>query len=261
MKKLIVVSLMAFSLTSLTVARAAVYLPTANDPYYQIEKVKVTELTDEEALQYAHESSAEEKDFSNLNFKDIAKSTAATTRPAPAANNTEKTNGIIMIIDRLIAIGEKILPAIKNGRPVVTNNPMAAVSVLPRTNDKDFALHGMGGWTVPVSRHYKLVYTNYLGVDVVSFVYSITYQYNGSLNGKGKYLTGIRVSARDIAVAFGFDLNASSRLLSISNIGTQQDVIAGATVEITYTVSSILKTITNSDSFFVGGNGRLIKLD
>lgn len=260
MKKLFVVSLMAFALTSLTVARAANYLPSSNDPYYQIEKVKVSELSDEEALQYAHED-AQENDFSRLNFKDIAKATAATNRPAPTANNAEKTNGIIMIIDKLIAIGEKILPAIKNGRPVVTNNPMAAVSVLPRTNDKEFALHGMGGWTVPASKHYKLVYTNYLGLDVVSFVYSITYQYNGNLNGKGKYLTGIRVSARDITVAFGFDLNASSRLLSISNIGTQQDVIAGATVEISYTVSSILKSITNNDSFFVAGNGRLIKLD
>lgn len=261
MKKLLVVSLMALTLTSTTVAQAAIYLPSSNDPYYQIEKVKVTELSDEEALEYALD---EQSDYSKTNFKDIAKATAATTtpnRPAPTASNTEKAGGIIMIIDKLIAIGEKILPAIKSGKPVVTNNPMAAVSVLPRTNDKEFALHGMGGWTVPVSKHYKLVYTNYLGVDVVSFVYSISFQYNGNLNGKGKYLTGIRVSARDISVAFGFDLNASSRLLSISNIGTVQDVIAGATVEISYTVGNILRTITNNDSFFIAGNGRLIKLD
>lgn len=234
-------------------------LAATNDPYYDVESIKVIELSNEEALEFNNDAP---KPY-NLNAKiiELKKFSSATARPRPQNAPGEKTNGIIMVIDKLIAIGEKLMPAIKAGKPVVNNNPMAAVSVLPRTNETDYAVHGMGGWTVPVSKHYRIVFSNALGMDVISFVYSISYQYNGSLNGKGKYLTGIRASARNIDVAFGFDLNASSKLLAISNIGTQQDVIAGATLEISYTVGNILRTITNNDSFFIAGNGKLWKLD
>lgn len=236
-------------------------LATTNDPYYEVESVKVTELTAEEALEFNNDQPKPYNLAAKIN--EIKKLTAATTRPNPveAASPGAKANGIIMIIDKLIAIGERLMPAIKAGKPVVNNNPMAAVSVLPRTNEKDFVVHGMGGWSIPVSKHYKIVFSNMLGMDVISFVYSITYQYNGSLNGKGKYLTGIRASARNIDVAFGFDLNASSRLLAISNIGTSQDVIAGATLEISYTVGNMLRTITRNDGFFIAGNGKLWKMD
>ena len=119
----------------------------------------------------------------------------------------------------------------------------------------------MGGWSIPVSKHYKISYTNGLGMEVVSFVYSISYQYNGSADGKGKYLAGIRASARNITISWGFDLDASSQLLQISNAGTQQNVVAAATIEMTYTVKNWTKNITTSESFFVTGEGKLYKLD
>jgi hypothetical protein len=173
----------------------------------------------------------------------------------------EALSGVLMVVDKLVAIGEKIMPTIEKGRPAVTNKPMAAISVLPRIDAKDPVVHEMGNWSIPVTKHYKITYSNGFGSTVVSFVYSITFQYNGTYGGKGKYLAGVRMSARDIQVDWGFDLDATSELIQISNVGTTENVIAGATVEISYTVKNVLRVLTTTESFHVTGDGRIYKLD
>ena len=258
------------------------------DPYYQIKSVKVRELTDEESMEFINEDRAVETS-SPLVVKNFAPGNNLPT-PSPIApgdgglsvgqgpgSNPAQlpgpitgsegpqaggaVNSVIMVIDQLIAIGQKIIPMIKDGKSIVTNNPMTAVSILPRTDLKDFVVHDMGNWTIPVNKRYKIAFTNGFNVEVVSFVYSVTYQYNGTFNGKGKYLAGIRASARNIDIMWGFDLDASSQLIQISNVGTVDNVIAGATLEMTYTVKNVFRNITTSESFHVTGDGRLYKLD
>lgn len=174
---------------------------------------------------------------------------------------TSVLDGIIMVAEKIVAIGDKIMPTIEKGRPAVTNKPMQAISVLPRIDAKDPVVHEMGNWSIPVTKHYKITYSNGMGSNVVSFVYSVTFQHSGSYGGKGKYLAGVRVSARDIRVDWGFDLDASSELIQISNVGTSENVVAGATIEITYTVKNVLRQLTTTVGFHVTGDGRIYKLD
>jgi len=174
---------------------------------------------------------------------------------------TSVLDGIIMVAEKIVAIGDKIMPTIEKGRPAVTNKPMQAISVLPRIDAKDPVVHEMGNWSIPVTKHYKITYSNGMGSSVVSFVYSVTFQYGGTYGGKGKYLAGVRVSARDIRVDWGFDLDANSELIQISNVGTSENVVAGATIEITYTVKNVLRQLTTTVGFHVTGDGRIYKLD
>lgn len=248
------------------------------DPYYQIKSKQIRELTDEEALEFAHETPGltnkavtppitptnpnipqrpGSSDGSNRSGSTLVAAGGGGATPAP----TGTLDGVIMIIDKLIAIGQKVIPTIEKGRPAVTNNSMAAISVLPRLDTKDPVVHDMGDWSLPMSKHYKITYSNGFGAEVVSFVYSITYQYGGTYGGQGKYLTGIRASARNITVSWGFDLDASSQLIQISNVGTAQNIIAGATIEMSYTVKNFARQITTNESFFVAGDGRLYKMD
>lgn len=245
------------------------------DPYYQIKSKQIRELTEEEALEFAHETPT-------ITNKAVTPPTNPNIPPRPGSSDgtnkggstlvaaggggatptpTGTLDGVIMIIDKLIAIGQKIIPTIEKGRPVVTNNSMAAISVLPRLDTKDPVVHDMGDWSLPMSKHYKITYSNGFGAEVVSFVYSISYQYGGTYGGQGKYLTGIRASARNITVSWGFDLDASSQLIQISNVGNAQNIIAGATIEMSYTVKNFARQITTNESFFVAGDGRLYKMD
>jgi hypothetical protein len=255
------------------------------DPFYQLKSMKIRELTDEEALKYVNDEQLITKEFvgAGPGIGGIIPGGIPTIPPIPpqAGNNPAGGlstgtgpggntlpsqpngvfSGIIMIIDQLIAIGEKIIPTIDKGRAVVINNPMAAVSVLPRLDTKDPVVHDMGNWSIPVSKHYRISYKNGFGSEVVVFIYSITFQHSGTYNEKGHYLAGIRMAARDISVNWGFDLDASSQLLQISNVGTVDNVIAGATVEITYTVKNWTRTLTTSKSFHVTGEGKIFPLD
>lgn len=288
--KLTLTALVAAQFLSINVARATMAPSSFEDPRLEIKSYQIREISDEEALEFINEdqktvenkiiTSLNNKAFNTLNipnippvpptapptypnFGGIVAPTAPTTNTAeaPAPGSRGFLDGVIMVLDKLVAIGEKIIPTIEKGRAVVTNNPMAAISVLPLSENKDPVVHDMGGWSIPVAKHYNISFKNGMGTEVVSFVYSISYQYGGSQNGKGKYLTGIRASARKISVDWGFDLDATSQLIQISNVGTQANVVAGATLEMTYTVKNWTRLITNSVSFHITGEGRLYKLD
>jgi hypothetical protein len=241
------------------------------DPYFQISSKSVVELTDEEAMEFTNDKPSIVLKVLNipnippkppeLNSGSGFVNRESGESPTPTPSPTGMLDSVIMVVDKLIAIGQKIIPTIEKGKAVVTNSSMGAVSVLPRLETIDPVVHDMGNWSIPVTKHYQISYKNGLGSEVVSFVYSVTYQYGGTYGGKGQYLTGIRASARKINIAWGFDLDASSQLVQISNVGTTEDVIAAATIEIQYTVKNWTRTITNVESFFVAGDNRLYKLD
>lgn len=278
-------SVEAFAGTKLKETLLTTKQEAIQDPYFQIKSKSVVELTDEQAMEFINDKPSigvkvlnipnippkppelNPGNISNPGTAGVVKeagsivSAGAGGASTPSPTPTGMLDSVIMVVDKLIAIGAKIIPTIEKGKAVVTNNSMAAVSVLPRLETIDPVVHDMGNWSIPVTKHYKIAYKNGYGSEVVSFVYSVTYQYGGTYGGKGQYLTGIRASARQINIGWGFDLDASSQLVQISNVGTTEDVVAGATIEMTYTVKNWTRTITNAVSFFVAGDNRLYKLD
>ena len=164
---------------------------------------------------------------------------------------------VILVVDKLIGLGKKIWPIIEAGKPVVNTTFTPAISVLPKSEKvpHDVAFYNMANWQAPRQRSYKVDFKNGWGVNVISFTYNVSYQYGGSYEGAGRYLTGVDVSASNISVSWGFDFNATSSLISIANRGSQEDPIASATVKIQYEASSVLRNIQSAQSFHVTGAG------
>lgn len=178
-------------------------------------------------------------------------------------NKSDKGLGqIIMVVDQLIALGRKIWPIIEAGRPVITSNFGPAVSVLPRTDQSPdmVAMYLMDSWEAPRQRTYLVEYKNGFGSVVISFRYTVSYQYNGQYEGAGRYLTGVDVSASQIRVSWGFQFNATSTLVSISNRGTMEDPLASATIRINYEAKSFMSEIQSSEAFHVTGDGGLVQV-
>lgn len=166
---------------------------------------------------------------------------------------------IVMIVDQLIALGRQIWPIIEAGRPVVNTNFAPAISVLPRTDESpdNVAMYLMDSWAAPRQQSYLVEYKNGFGSAVISFTYTVSYQYNGQYEGKGRYLTGLDVAASQIRVSWGFSFDANSSLVNISNRGTRDEPIASATVRISYKAQSFLSNIQSTESFHVTGDGQL----
>ncbi len=179
------------------------------------------------------------------------------------ANKQDKALGeIIMVVDQLIALGKKIWPIVQAGRPVINTQFSPALSVLPRTNDAPdmVAMYQMSNWQSPTQKSYLIEYKNGFGSTVISFTYSVSFQYGGKYEGKGLYLTGLDVSASNIRVSWGFEFDATSALINISNSGTMEDPIATATVRIDYKSKSFFNAIHASEAFHVRGDGSLTKV-
>ncbi|OUR94073.1 hypothetical protein A9Q84_18340 [Halobacteriovorax marinus] len=164
---------------------------------------------------------------------------------------------VIMMVDKLIALGKKIWAIVEAGKPVVNVNMATPISVLPKEAS---AFYDMDSWSSPLVRTYRVVYKNGFGSSVISFDYTVNFQHSGKHDGKGAYITGLNVQASNTSVSWGFNFDASSQLISIANVGSSADPVAGATLRINYSAKSILRSISTSESFHVDGNGKLTEL-
>ena len=261
------------------------------DPNFQISRPVLEELTEEQGIELLNESTEgelntdlleipsvsskprnltkssilgkmkssyyEDEDEEDSIFANSSRTTAGRfrSRLGPSSN----ASNVIMMIDDLVAIGQKVSTIISRGQPIVTNNPMNAVSVVPVALSKQNVDGTMQNWSLPKTRYYSVAYANGFGITVAKFVCSVSFQHSGTYKGKGKYLNGIRTAAKKIDVMYGYKLDAKSKLLQISNVGNKNGVIAGAQIEMEYTVKNISRIITNVDAFFVTGDGRIIK--
>jgi hypothetical protein len=204
-----------------------------DDPYFQISEISVTDLdaTEGEVGSYQKENVAGQKDLGT----------------------------IIMSLEKLIAFGTKVWEIIKKGKPVVNVNLAKPVSVLPLSEEGRDTIFRMSGWSAPKSRRYRLDYKNGFGMKVISFDYTVHFQYNGAYEGKGKYITGLTISASNISVSWGFEFNASSEMMTISNRGSLDNPTAAATMKIDYRASSVFSNVSSSENFHVTGSGEIIK--
>lgn len=200
-----------------------------DDPYFEIEKITVTEIETEEY-------------FNDEKF-----------------DGNKDLGSIILSIEKLIALGTKIYDIIKKGKPVTNLSFAKPVSVLPQTEDPNTAFTQMAGWSMPTAKTYRVEYKNLFGMSVIAFDYTVYFQHSGTYEDKGSYITGLTVRATNISVSWGFEFNASSALETISNMGTRVDPKAAATMRINYQASSILSDIQSSESFFATGTGEIVK--
>lgn len=179
-------------------------------------------------------------------------------RPTHLTKDNEKSIGqVVMAAESLLAFGKKVWEIISAGKPSSTSSYAAPISVLPAMDREGQAFYEMENWSVPRVQQYDVVYENMLGMEVVSFTYGVYYQSGGTYEGTGSYLTGVNVNATNIKVAWGFKFNATSELVSISNMGTKANPNAAATININYTASSFLQTHSQSEAFHITGTGHL----
>ncbi len=166
---------------------------------------------------------------------------------------------VAIIIDSLIALGKKIWPIVNAGRPVITNKLIPPISVLPNLNlqGEHPTLEQMENWSIPKAKSFRVSFKNKFNKEVVGFTYTIYFQYDGSYNGVGKYVTNLKVQASEIFVNWGFNFDAVSELVGISNVGSKVYPIASAVIQVSYSVKGPMNESRAAQSFYVDGSGNI----
>jgi hypothetical protein len=229
------VSILAGVLLTVFTANAQV-ADSVQDPYYQITNVTVTEVDDLGDVSQSEENFVEVRQKANV-------------------------GEVIAIAREIIAFGKEVYKIVEAGKPVV-NTSYAPISVLPydKTLGKNIDPMDLENWRAPRSKKYQVTYTNGFGMNVVDFTYSVNFSYGGSFNGKGLYITNAEIVPENVSVAWGYTFNAKMKLVGLTNRGTKLSPVAGATLTLYYSVSTVLKEDQNNISYFLSGDGTISRI-
>ena len=161
--------------------------------------------------------------------------------------------GILAGLD-IIGVGKELWSIIVANQPVI-NADINHYSALPPNTTAD----QMENWSDPIETEFQMVYTNMLGMDVVKFNYIISFQYGGSQNGLGKYVANVTVIPSQITVDWGYKVDAQVQNIPPTNLGSTQNPIAMIQVALKWTVTSDFNKEQDGASYFLDGNGRIIR--
>ena len=208
----------------------------AIDPYFQISDITVEVLDSSEEMTYG-EPIQYKKNYVEL-------------RP-----NTE-IGDVIAIAREIIAFGKEIYKIVEAGKPVI-NTTYAPISVLPLETKygKEITPMNLSSWKAPKFVKFKVTYKNGYNQQVVDFTYNINMSYGGKFDGKGAYITNAQIVPENINVVWGYTFNAKMSLVGLTNTGTDEEPIAGATLVLSYSVSTLIKEDRNNMTIFIGGDG------
>jgi hypothetical protein len=164
----------------------------------------------------------------------------------------------IMIGRQLIAFGKEIYKIIEAGKPVVTIGETTPVSVLPKNElGVNISAFDLENWKMPKAKKYRVIAKNGFGSTMISFEFMLIFSYGGSYEGAGAYIAGAEVSATEVQVGWGYNLDANFKVQSIVNQGTKESPVAAAVLQIGYTMKTVLKETKSVKKFMINGNGQV----
>ncbi|CAF1007435.1 unnamed protein product [Adineta ricciae] len=145
-------------------------------------------------------------------------------------------------IGRIINTARQAWSIVDQNRAVVDIQTSYS-NVLPSHITDPFELQS---WSSPPASHsYTVKVYNRLKQCVLQFTYSLQFTYGGSLDGK---------------VAWAYVFNASVHVVSVYNVGTRDEPIAAAHIELRYRLAG-LNTVERTESFHVRGDGQYAHLN
>jgi len=159
----------------------------------------------------------------------------------------------LVILDQIVNLTTKIWGIIKENQPVVnvTNQYATAVPQGVASWTK------LTGWKGPKGYIYTFSVENLYGVKTVSVKYMITYTYNGSYQGTGRYLTAVTVEPLSVDVLWGYTYEMSAEVpdSSIVNAGTETDPVAAMQLVLKWKISTVLKSSQGRSVNYIRGDG------
>lgn len=188
---------------------------------------------------------AQSKPSATQQAGDIIKQVIGTPKSGTPLDEAE------VIIDQIIRIGTKIYKIVEAGKPVY-NYSTCRTDVVPQGITNWMQL---SNWQTPLSKRYERTIKNGYGMTVVYLRYRIEYTPGGSYNGKGRFLQAVTILPESVYVAWGYNMDVTVSVPSVSNAGSSTNPVAAAQLLIDSKVSTIINTSQNTESYYVRGDG------
>lgn len=159
-------------------------------------------------------------------------------------------------LEGIVNLGKSVWTLIELGRPSNQMENTFATGLPEGASWED-----LESWSSPTSRTFEVSYKNGLGITSVVFTYRILYTWGGQHKDRGQYLTNVSVKTPDASVSWGTRLAAKVEIPSVVNVGTVESPIAGLQMHISWNVSTVFSSVTESMDYFVKGDGAFENLN
>jgi hypothetical protein len=151
-------------------------------------------------------------------------------------------------------IAFKIWDIIKDGKPVV-NVQYKNANALPNIANRKW--EALTGWKSERSMTFGVSTENAYGIKTVDLEYKVKLLYGGGVKGKGLYIASARVVPSKVDVKWGYNLDVSVEVPSILNLASIEDPLAAISMDVTYKISTILRSYSESNGYELRGNGMM----
>ncbi len=162
-------------------------------------------------------------------------------------------NNVLVSVEKIVNIASKLWEIVKDGKPVANIDTKYATAYPAGVTSAT----QLAQWTKPKSYVYGFYAENLYGGTMIDCKYKVSYTYNGSYKGVGKFLTGVAVIPTSVSVGWGyrFDMSAQVPDSTIANVGTDKDPVAAMQLKLTWKMSTVLKEVTGTSVYYVQGDG------
>ncbi|MEY4631892.1 MAG: hypothetical protein RIQ81_2012 [Pseudomonadota bacterium] len=159
-----------------------------------------------------------------------------------------------VVLDQIINMGKKVWAVVASNQPVL-NIKFDFANALPKGVRSASDLAGFSDL-----QYKSFVYAgqNGFGAEVFKVQYTVVYQYGGSFEGKGAYISTASVVPQDVSVLWGYDLGMDVQNVAVNNLGTSESPVAGINLMAHIKVSTILKKTEINEVFAIRGDSGLL---
>jgi len=159
----------------------------------------------------------------------------------------------LLILDKIINIGQKVWTIIEKNKPVVDVSNTYATA-LPEGSRGWSRLEG---WSAPRGVVYGMTAKNAYGQTVLNVRWQVVRTFGGRLDGKGRYLTAVTVEPLLVEVLWGYHFSLSAEVpdTSIVNAGTKDDPVAAMTPTLKWQVKTAIKDSQGKAVYYIRGDG------
>lgn len=141
---------------------------------------------------------------------------------------------------------------VKDGAPIV-NAQYKNAYALPNISNNNWTT--LTGWKRERTIECRIFTKNVYGMTTVDLQYQVKLIYGGNVKGIGQYIASARVVPVKIDVLWGYNVDMAAEVPTILNISKPENPIASITMDVKYTISTILRSYTQGKTYTLQGNG------
>ena len=167
-------------------------------------------------------------------------------------------NGILVSIDSIVNIAEKLWKIVEANKPVVGIDSKYAVAYPQGITSAS----QLNSWSRPKVSSYAFYAENLYGGVMINCRYKVAFSYNGRYKSTGRYLTAVAVIPEVAEVAWGYKFFMSAAVpdSTITNVGTSSAPVAAMQLKLSWKMSSVLKEMDGTSVYYIQGDGNIAEI-